>query len=436
MINVESSKDINRKAIGILGKIYGIILFLMGSGAIIPVMRQQVLASDDMATDNVIRMVWYCIYIITILLILFKLKRLSKIIFSNKLIWILLGFAFLSITWSASPTLTLRRCVALFFTQIIGVYLYLEFGFDGLIDILKWTSIISIILCFVFSIFFPKYGIQNDGVINGVWRGIYVHKNSLGLNIAIYVPLWTIIFLERIKTKTNKGILPLIFIILSIILLLKSESKTALSVCLVTLSLIPFSLILRKDLNLAIGVFFSMFTLVGSIIFYGSGIIKKIIISMGKDVTLTGRTEIWKLVMQAIEHRTLFGYGYGAFWQGFEGPSKFISNLLDVAFNQAHNGYLNITVELGIVGLIIFSTSLIQNIVNALRVQLWCKNYNVIFSIVFLIYLLILNMSESLIVGQNTSSWIIYCFISVYLSNELKNGIMSNKQDKKLINLY
>lgn len=338
-----------------------------------------------------------------------------------------MGEALLSTIWSVTPSLTLRRCAALLFTQIIGIYLYSEYGFKGMLSLLRWSSGISIILCFIFSIFFPVYGIQCDDAYDGVWRGIYINKNVFGLSMAIFTPIWLLTFLQNVKVKRSKYILSLVFTLLSLILLIKSQSKTSLVVCLIILFLIPICFIIRKNLFLAIGLFFATLTIAVFFFYNDVSIIQKLLVYIGKDATLTGRTGIWKYTVEAIENKPLLGYGYGVFYQGFKGPSEFICNLMGFVIFEAHNGYLNITTDLGFIGLLLFILSFLQNMVRSLALQIWYKDYFAIFPIIFIVYFALFNISESLIIGQNQSSWIIYSLISTYLSYELKNKAELNE---------
>lgn len=70
-----------------------------------------------------------------------------------------------------------------------------------------------------------------------------------------------------------------------------------------------------------------------------------------KSTDLTGRTEIWALVLLSIKQHPFFGIGYGAFWLGEGSPSQYIINVLHWVPLQSHNGYLDILNELGITGL-------------------------------------------------------------------------------------
>jgi exopolysaccharide production protein ExoQ len=427
MIRREGEININRNSVDIIKRIYGVLVFLASTGAIIPVIRENMgVDYSNLEVDYAMRKIWIVIYFITLILIVSNWKRFLEVLFANKLIWMIFGFTLLSATWSVSPLLTLRRCIALFFTQIIGIYLYSEYGFEGVLEILKWASLISIVLSCIFPIFFPAYGIQHDGIYDGVWRGVYINKNLFGQNMVLFIPLWMLTFLEKVKTDRSKSILPFIFLIISVILLIKSESKTSLVVCLIIILIIPVCNIIRKNPILAIGLFFAAINIGVIILSSDFGIMNKLLASMGKDATLTGRTQIWSYAIQAIKTKPFFGYGYGAFFQGFKGPSEFICNLMEFAIFEAHNGYLGITLDLGIIGFSIFIFSLIKNVVNSLLIQSWYKNYIVIFSIIFIVYFLIFNITEAIVIAQNQISWTMYSFIATYISCELKKGVMLN----------
>ena len=75
---------------------------------------------------------------------------------------------------------------------------------------------------------------------------------------------------------------------------------------------------------------------------------------LGKDPTLTGRTEIWAAVIPDIWQRPLVGWGYAAFWTTDNSAAWEISNALHWWVPQAHNGVLEILLSAGLVGAIVY----------------------------------------------------------------------------------
>jgi O-antigen ligase len=90
--------------------------------------------------------------------------------------------------------------------------------------------------------------------------------------------------------------------------------------------------------------------------------------AVGRDSTLTGRTDIWKDVLP-LTVSPLFGAGYESFWLGPR-LDKIWSKDWGARPNQAHNGYLEVYLDLGWVGLFLLGLVMIwgySGIVSMLR---------------------------------------------------------------------
>jgi O-antigen ligase len=89
--------------------------------------------------------------------------------------------------------------------------------------------------------------------------------------------------------------------------------------------------------------------------------------AMGRDPTLTGRTELWQELLQT-SVAPWFGTGFESFWLGKR--AKWLWEHHWWHPNQAHNGYLEIYLNLGVVGiglLALLMASGYRNVVGALR---------------------------------------------------------------------
>jgi O-antigen ligase len=71
---------------------------------------------------------------------------------------------------------------------------------------------------------------------------------------------------------------------------------------------------------------------------------------IGRDPTFTGRTDIWDALLQAISHKPLLGYGYLAFWGLDSEPRYWLAQAVDWDAPSGHNGWLDLAISLGIVG--------------------------------------------------------------------------------------
>jgi O-antigen ligase len=88
----------------------------------------------------------------------------------------------------------------------------------------------------------------------------------------------------------------------------------------------------------------------------------------GKDPSLTGRTTIWRVAVEAIHSRPILGYGPGGLFRNVYGqPTGRMNFEVGYGIGHAHNGVLNLWLELGIVGVAIFALILVELIVNTVR---------------------------------------------------------------------
>jgi O-antigen ligase len=69
---------------------------------------------------------------------------------------------------------------------------------------------------------------------------------------------------------------------------------------------------------------------------------------MGRNSTLTGRTEVWHAAL-SIAESPLVGTGFESFWIG----SRYdrMAELTHMYLNQAHNGYIEVYINLGWIGI-------------------------------------------------------------------------------------
>ena len=116
----------------------------------------------------------------------------------------------------------------------------------------------------------------------------------------------------------------------------------------------------------------------------------------GKDATFTGRTKIWNVAINALDGEHFFlGYGYNAFW--FSPESRSLNQYL-VGFKNynTHNGYLEIMLSVGALGLILFLFLLIRNVIESL------KGASFVVILPLTVWFMASNFTESIFITQNT----------------------------------
>lgn len=351
------------------------------------------------------------IYLIALCLIVLRPKELARFLLSERLLPLLTLFAVASTAWSTTPELTLRRSLALAGTMVFGIYLANRFNLQQLLALLAWTSIAIITLSVVFALFYPQIG-QMQAIHFGAWRGVFIHKNILGR----FMTLSFLILVQYSMQRPRHSWLYWMFALASLLVLHRSQSASAavvLAACLLALALAP-AFQLRS--NLALLVLLTVILGLGGTAIYLLDHSEGVLSLLDRDLTLTGRTDLWRLIIGAIHERPWLGYGYGSFWTNWFGPSGELWARLGWEAPHAHNGALELLLDIGIIGSALFFASLARTVRRALlstQPAIQLHNY---WGLIFLIFLLLVNVTESAFLSQNNIFWAVQVAITLHLA--------------------
>lgn len=382
-----------------------VLVLQLSAGAVIEVLAKASGAEVDILSGNVqLQLMWAVIYVITFLLILRQWKQAIHVATRDKFLILLVGFALASIFWTTDPQITLRRSVALVGTTLFGLYLATRYSLRELLRLLALSLSIGALLSVVFALALPTYGIEAYNLGISSWRGIYRHKNLLGrlmgLNAITLLLLAPGNYRNRWILRAGVG--------LSVSLLLLSSSKGALVVFLVLLILWPVYRLLQWNDTLAVPVLIIVILVGGSLTTLLVDNLEFLLNSIGKDVTLTGRIPLWAAVIDKIGEQPLLGYGFNGFWLGWEGESADIWQQFTWTPPHAHNGFLDLALDLGVLGLSIFVVGFLMSFIRASRWVRSTKAAEPIWLLEYLAFIFIANQSETTILLENDIFWVLY----------------------------
>ncbi|HTN72045.1 MAG TPA: O-antigen ligase, partial [Methylomirabilota bacterium] len=311
-----------------------------------------------------------------------------------------------SVLWSVDPEVSLYRVIALAGTAAFGAFLAIRFNLKEQLMVLALA--LGIIACAstLVSILLPGYGVMT-GSHNGAWSGIFYHKNSLGRIMA----LATLVFFLLALGFRELRLVALPAMALSIALVFASQSRASLIVaiaCLTVISVLSAVQRLPRSTRTVVLLVTAMvgISAAGWAIKHGDSILALV----GTDPTLTGRTELWSVLFEKARARPWFGYGYGAFWRGATGVSGEVQKALNWDWYpiHAHNGFLDLVLELGIVGLLVFLLPLGIYGYRAFRWGLAQRSPLRLWPLAYLLFLILGNVAESALVRQNNIYWALY----------------------------
>lgn len=345
---------------------------------------------------------WAGVYVITVGLVLVRVREFVQAARADKLLVLLIGLVLMSVLWSDAPAVSVRRSVALMGTTMFGVYLAARFRIGELLQLLAWTFGIAAMLSLFFALALPRYGIS-FGIHEGAWRGVYGHKNILGR----IMTLSAIVFFLRARSGQTFPWASVTGFILSAALVVLSASRTAWTIFLASVAFLLFDKVVRWHRSLA-SLFLILMGALGAATLWVSFNVGTLLGVAGRDASLTGRTDLWDAVLVSISDRPILGYGYSGFWLGWDGASSVIWQQVGWSPPHAHNGFLDLFLDLGVIGFSIFMLSYLVALVCALRY--WRSNTNPLFlwPLMYLLFMFFYNVTESTILRQNNIFWLLY----------------------------
>lgn len=277
------------------------------------------------------------------IVLLGAINSLIRAVLSERLLLAFLMWSFASSFWSDNPTETLLQSGSLFMIMAFGWYLAVRFPIGTILLLAARSAIVAILINMVWILALPRYGINPAGNFVGVFQG----KNQLG-----QATMWCLVVVASSLSKLPRSMsYPALG--LGLVLLVGSESTTAVvaGIFALCLMLLYRAFRARRSLYGAVVVSLSTASLVGTLLVTAN--LGPITQMLGKDITLTGRTQLWQDILPEIYERPIFGSGFRAFFLGFDSPAHelWVKNTWHPP--SAHNGALAVLLELGVVGLAI-----------------------------------------------------------------------------------
>lgn len=286
--------------------------------------------------------------------------------------------------------------------------------------------------------YYPHLGVRYSWAGNLQWTGVALQKNGLALLclFSSFFLVWTLVRRWKGRDIPVVGYQTLIEIVLLIMTAWlftgpqHSIAYSATSTAALAVGLTAFGCFLwmKKQRILISPV--ALMIIIAIIIVYGTitpflgGLTGYDVAStFGRDQTLTGRADIWKVLVPYAMKQPILGYGFGGFWT--DAMRKMTSS-------HAHNGNLDIILNLGLVGLILFSIFLISSCRKARKVLAYDFDWGVLW-ICYLLMAVVHNIAESSMDGftSNMSSIILILAVSSKIADSNTHGVLHAESDSR-----
>lgn len=400
-------------------RLYISLSLTLFAGAVVPLLdHANELSVDVVQGDPIMQALLLLVEAIALLLLIRRPRRFGREL--QQLGWLcpLLLLASLSLVWSQDSAITLRRVIALVGSSLFGLYIGLRLSLDEQLKVLGRTLAVLLILSVLFALLLPQYGIESGQVAAG-WQGVFQTKNVLGRFASLAAIAF---FLQSMAVGQGPQWANRCWVVVAVFVLVFSHSVTGLLVTGVFTLIFPTLRLLRLRNKLAVPALLFVCAVSASLIAF---LVEYYTVALGmldRNTTLTGRAKLWALVFDAIAHRPWLGAGYGAFWLGWQGDSGAIWSQVTWEPPHSHNGFLDLWLELGILGISLFLVGYGVSIRRAI-VRVRAESTTVSqWAILFLIFYFLYNFTESSLVRQNSVFWVLYVAVVVQL-NARKQGV-------------
>jgi exopolysaccharide production protein ExoQ len=398
------------------------IALLLFSGVRYPGFRVE--ESSQMGSDITALLATVFLYSMLLLMVVLCWRSMERVGKYNQLFLVLTLLPVVSALWSHVPEFSFRRGLGVAMTSAVGMYLGNRFSLKQMVNVLTFALLAGIGLCLIATIIVPEKTIHYDAVVYGDWRGLFIHKNMFGRFIALTITVLALQCPRNIALKMIRWYL--IFGCFCLLYYVHSATAILVSVAMVAITrLIPI-VRFRSNAFLITGMGLVLALSVGGV--WASEQLGSIAALLGRDTSLTGRTGLWGLAFDAAMKRPLLGHGTEGFWQqGRDGPASGIMTALNWVVPHAHNGLLEIFIELGLLGVVLSLAVYALAMARAVKLTRQDTSPYGAWPVCYLIFVVLYNITESTFMRRGSMFWMLLGAVTMQLARARAEELQARK---------
>ena len=154
--------------------------------------------------------------------------------------------------------------------------------------------------------------------------------------------------------------------------------------------------------------------------------------ALGREISISARTHAWPPILDMIGQRFWLGYGYSGFWGGADSAAGQLRDVLMwKSIDHAHNGFLDLWLDLGLLGVSVFIVGFLIALVKAVKLSSSEGPVEKFWPLTLLMFVVVVNQVSSLILETNDIYWLLYVSVVVSLSakyplkRSISKGVMA-----------
>jgi len=301
------------------------------------------------------RAVYMCLVIVGAIIVLWRRQQIAQILRSNGTIVLFFSYCLVSLLWSDYPDVAFKRWIkAIGDLIMVLIVLSDRHPLEAVERLFARVAYLLIPLSVLLIKYYPELGRGYGAWLGEVqYFGVTTNKNTLGV-ICLFLglaALWRTLTLYRAKQtqhRFRKMIAQAVILVMVLWMLKIADSMTSLSCFLMgSILIVAANLRMVRRRPLFIHLLIATMLLASvSVVFLGAS--PETLKTMGRNPTLTDRTAVWKMVLGLSQNQWV-GTGFESFWLGPRLEKMWTRYWWHPG--EAHNGYLEIFINLGWVGI-------------------------------------------------------------------------------------
>lgn len=393
-----------------------------------PALASELAMEDRQSGNAVYQVMTFAFYTPSIVFLLAKLHRVALVLRNGWPYVLLVGLALVSILWSVDPELSTRRGMALLLSALYVLHVVTWFDTRRLLRLFAILCA-TMMIASAFAIAVPGLGITpaDAGSHVGRWRGVFSDKNYFGVFAGLSILTFVAMRLTSVKGSRERQVWTGLAI-MSLVQLYFANSRTPLIGVFAAFALMWVALFLfaptaahrkigagLRSMIVSVGMF------VVTVVLPTATLV--ILPLLGRDLTLSGRVKLWEYGLEKGMDRLWIGAGYRSFWideltfdlilrqryWGVEGQATRLTS-------TGHNGFLDIWLELGIVGLIIMIVLFLTILVRSSKFLYVTKDPTFLWYVGIFAYTLVYYMTHGFILKHDDIPWFVVAYAIMSLA--------------------
>jgi exopolysaccharide production protein ExoQ len=381
----------------------------------------QVTRIDALDGSPLDRGVYLALMLFAIVILAARRVRWTSVVSSNRWLCTLFLYMLLSLVWSDYPGLSFKRWIRSLIDALMAlVVLTSRNPLEAECAVIRRVMLISLPLSIVFIKYFRHIGVDWDELGTEMWVGVTTHKNVLG-GLAMIGALYCLFEILRRRWQPKPLMLFGGYALLAAWILRGADahrSNTAILGFIIGAFLLCSLHLMRSRVRYYHRYILAGVCVVGPLLIAAQmfqspvmdqSVVAAGIAASGRDATLTGRTELWSDLWTIASNQPLVGVGYGAFWVG---NTHGLWERHSWQPSQGHNGYLDVYLELGVLGVILFLALIIASIRSLLK-RLVTNFEQAALHLTWLSVIVLHNITETSYLRGSVDLWFIFLLSTI-----------------------